>query len=143
MSKTFIIGLGIFLCGQAFAEPLITLKEASLPEASGTLSTRGIARGPGVKLVSPDSGQTISSPFDLKLAFQARGDGKIDSDSVKIYYLKANPVDLTDRLKKGISKEGLEFLKAEVPPGKHTLRVTVKDIEGHETNSLITLLVEK
>jgi hypothetical protein len=75
--------------------------------------------------------------------FQARGESKIDSDSIKILYLKATPVDLTERLKKTITKEGVEFLKAEVPPGKHTLKVTVKDVDGHETNSLITLLVEK
>ncbi len=143
MKKYFVLWIIFLMSSTVYATPLISAKEAALPDASGALTTRGIARGPSIKLVSPDNGQAVSSPFDLKLAFQARGEGKIDVDSVKIFYVKATPVDLTERLKKGITKDGLEFSKAEIPPGKHTLRVNVKDVEGHETNTFVTLVVEK
>lgn len=36
----------------AHAKPLITDKEAQLPAAKGELKTRGISRGPGVKVMS-------------------------------------------------------------------------------------------
>jgi len=143
MKKYFVLWIIFMMSSPVYATPLISAKEAALPDASGALTTRGIARGPSIKLVSPDNGQAVSSPFDLKLAFQARGEGKIDVDSVKIFYVKATPIDLTERLKKGITKDGLEFSKAEIPPGKHTLRVNVKDVEGHETNTFVTLVVEK
>jgi len=30
-----------------------------------------------------------------------------------------------------------------VPPGTHTIRITAKDTEGRETNSVVTILVTK
>ena len=55
--------------GTAQAGPLITAKEAALPPAAGALATRGIARGPAIKVVSPASDAAVKSPFDLKLNF--------------------------------------------------------------------------
>ena len=109
------------------AASLISPKEAALPPAAGTLATRGISRGPAVKLASPE----------------ARGDAKIDPSSVKVVYMKSPFVDLTPRLKSAISANGIDFAKAEVPPGTHTIRVTVKDTEGRETNSVLNLVVNK
>jgi len=126
-----------------FAAPLITAKESSLPAASGTFATRGISRGPSVKLNSPEADTLINSPFDFKVLFEARGEGKIDPNSVKVVYMKSPFVDLTPRLKSAITPTGINFSKAEVPPGTHTIRVTVKDMDGRETNQVITLVVNK
>ena len=125
------------------AAPLITAKEAALPSASGTLATRGISRGPAVKLSSPEADVPVNSPFDFKVLFEARGEGKIDPNSVKVVYMKSPFVDLTPRLKNAISPSGINFSKAEVPPGTHTIRVTVKDLDGRETNQVLTIVVNK
>lgn len=125
------------------AAQLISAKEAALPSASGTLATRGISRGPSVKLVSPEADTAVSSPIDFKVHFEARGEGKIDPNSVKVVYMKSPFVDLTPRLKGAISSQGIDFVKADVPPGSHTIRVTVKDVDGRETNSVFTLNVIK
>ena len=125
------------------AAQLISAKEAALPSASGTLATRGISRGPSVKLVSPEADTPVSSPIDFKVHFEARGEGKIDPNSVKVVYMKSTFVDLTPRLKGAISPQGIDFAKADVPPGSHTIRVTVKDADGRETNSVFTLNVTK
>ena len=125
------------------AAPLISAKEAALPAASGALATRGISRGPSVKLISPEADTPISSPIDFKVHFEARGEGKIDPASVKVVYMKSPFVDLTPRLKNSISTNGIDFTKAEVPPGRHTIRVTGKDVDGRETNSVFTLVVNK
>jgi hypothetical protein len=125
------------------AAQLISAKEAALPSASGTLVTRGISRVPSVKLVSPEADTPVSSPIDFKVHFEARGEGKIDPNSVKVVYMKSPFVDLTPRLKGAISPQGIDFAKADVPPGSHTIRVTVKDADGRETNSVFTLNVTK
>jgi hypothetical protein len=129
--------------GLVSAAPLITAKEAALPAASGTLATRGISRGPAVKLSSPEADVPVNSPFDFKVLFEARGEGKIDPNSVKVVYMKSPFVDLTPRLKSAITPTGINFSKAEVPPGTHTIRVTVKDLDGRETNQVMTIVVNK
>ena len=125
------------------AASLISAKEAALPPAAGTLATRGISRGPAVKLTSPEADTPVMAPFDFKVAFEPRGDAKIDPGSVKVVYMKSPFVDLTPRLKSAISANGIDFAKADVPPGTHTIRVTVKDTEGRETNSVLNLVVNK
>ena len=125
------------------AAPLITAKEAALPPAAGTLATRGISRGPAIKLTSPEADTPVVAPFDFKVSFEPRGDARIDTSSVKVVYMKSPFVDLTPRLKNAISANGIDFAKADVPPGTHTIRVTVKDSEGRETNSVLNLVVNK
>ncbi len=127
----------------AIAAPLISAKEAALPPAAGTLATRGISRGPAIKLTSPEADTPVATPFDFKVNFEPRGDAKIDPSSVKVVYMKSPFLDLTPRLKNAISANGIDFAKAEVPPGTHTIRVTVKDSEGRETNSVLNLVVNK
>jgi hypothetical protein len=125
------------------AAALISAKEAALPPAAGALATRGISRGPGVKLASPEADTPVAAPFDFKVNFEPRGDAKIDPSSVKVVYMKSPFVDLTPRLKGAITANGIDFAKADVPPGTHTIRVTVKDTEGRETNSVLNLVVNK
>lgn len=134
---------GLLAQGTALAAPLITAKEAALPAAAGALATRGISRGPAIKLVSPEPEAAVKSPFNLKLNFEARGGEKIDPNSVKVVYMKSPFVDLTSRLQSAITPTGIDFQQAEVPPGEHTLRVTVKDSAGRETNSTMTIVVNK
>ncbi|MBU3550729.1 hypothetical protein [Polynucleobacter sp. MWH-Berg-3C6] len=126
-----------------FATPLISAKEAALPPATGAVATRGISRGPAIKLASPEVGTPVVAPFDFKVNFETRGDAKINPSSVKVIYMKSPFVDLTPRLKGAISANGIDFAKADVPPGTHTIRVTVKDTEGRETNSVLNLVVNK
>jgi len=127
----------------SIAAALISAKEAALPPAAGTLATRGISRGPAIKLASPEADTPVMAPFDFKVNFEPRGDAKIDPSSVKVVYMKSPFVDLTPRLKSAISANGIDFAKADVPPGTHTIRVTVKDTEGRETNSVLNLVVNK
>jgi hypothetical protein len=126
-----------------FAAQLISPKEAALPAAANAPATRGISRGPTVKLGSPEADTPVISPFDFRVLFEARGDAKIDPTSVKVIYLKSPFVDLTPRLKNAISASGIDFSKAEVPPGTHLIRVSVKDSDGRETSSVLTLVVAK
>ncbi len=141
--KVIFISLLVAASQLVISAPLITPKEAALPPAAGTLATRGISRGPAIKLASPEADTPVAAPFDFKVNFEARGDTKIDPSSVKVVYMKSPFVDLTPRLKSAISANGIDFAKADVPAGTHTIRVTVKDSEGRETNSVLNLVVTK
>jgi len=144
ISIRLLAATSLLLCLNLHAVQLITPKEAQLPAASGALNTRGIARGPGIKVISPDpAAADIKSPFDLKVQFESRGGNKIDPAAVKLTYLKATAVDLTPRLKGAITETGIDFSKAEVPPGEHAVKITVKDVDGRETNTVLNLIVTK
>ncbi len=133
-------GLLISFSAQAFT--LIKAEEAKLPAAAGALNTRGITRGPAIKVLTPDL-SALSSPFELKLAFEARGGAKIDPAATKVTYLKATPVDLLPRVKSGLSETGLVLPGAETPPGEHQIQISVQDSEGRTTQTVITLNVVK
>lgn len=143
MNRYLLAFVGLVLCLHLQAAPLVTAKEAALPPAPGQLATRGISRGPAVKVVSPEPEAPVRSPFNFKLNFEGRGGEKIDPGSVKVVYLKSPAVDLTPRLQSAIGPGGIDFPQAEVPPGEHSFRVTVKDEAGRETNSVLTIVVNK
>ena len=140
-SLKFLVLCSIFQ-GSLSAAPLITAKEAALPAATKVV-TRGISRGPSIKLITPTADSTVNSPFDFRVAFEPRGDSKVDINSVKVTYLKFPYVDLTPRLKSAISASGINFQNAEVPAGEHSVRLTVQDTDGRETNSVFNLIVAK
>lgn len=123
------------------AETLIHEREAELPALVSTPPSRSIIRGPVVKWVSPKNGITVNSPFELKVLLEPREGVKIDPSSLKVVYLKTPVVDLTPRLQTAITPKGIEFKQAEVPPGSHTIRLTIRDVEGRETNSQLTIKV--
>lgn len=144
VKKNFLkfIPLMLIFQGSLSAAPLITAKEAALPPATKVV-TRGISRGPSIKFIAPTADSTVNSPFDFKVVFEPRGDSKVDINSIKITYLKFPYVDLTPRLKSAISASGINFQNAEVPAGEHSVRFTVQDTDGRETNSVFNLVVAK
>ena len=75
--------------------------------------------------------------------FDPHGGAEIEPDSVQVVYIKSPTVDLTGRVKKGVTKKGIELPKAEAPPGEHHLRVSVMDSNGQTTNSDFTLKIAK
>lgn len=138
-----LMGAILFASLSAHAEVLIKNSEAALPQANDVVY-RGISRGTGVKVIAPAAGaEAVSSPLHLKLVFEPHGGAKVDPSSVEVVYLKSPSVDLTERVKKGLSATGIDLANAEVPPGEHRLRVTVTDSNGLTSNSEITLRVVK
>lgn len=144
MSKPFnLILAGMLLATSALAETLITESEARLPPASVTATaTRSITRGPGIRILSPDAGsQSLASPFPLQIAFEPHGGAKIDLSTVRLTYLRSPNVDLTERVKLGLSEKGIDLKAAEVPPGEHQVRVSVQDSDGRVSNAVLKLNV--
>ncbi len=130
----------LLLNSAAIAETLIKDAEARLPPPPTAVATRAITRGPGVRVISPDTASpTLTSPFKLNIAFEPRGGAKIDLSTVKVTYLKSPSVDLLDRVRNGLTEKGISLASAEVPPGEHQIRVSVQDSEGRQTSTLLNL----
>lgn len=139
-----LLAIGGVAC-DAHAEMLITEQETALPAAAGgSLTFRGVTRGPKVDMVSPAAeAGVVKSPVDLKMKFQSFGGATIDPNSVKVTYLKTPLVDLTTRLKNYIKPGGIEMSTAEMPAGEHPIRVEIKDSEGRTGGATFTLKVTK
>ena len=149
MRQSSIWTASLVLCAVVVTSPstkavagslLITDQEARLPPAKGAFSvaTRGITRGPRIDYVASTA---TTSPIRLQMKFESFGGAKIDTDSLKVTYLKDPAVDLTARVKPFVKPEGIDMPDAILPPGDHTLRVDVKDSDGRVATSSIVLKV--
>jgi hypothetical protein len=58
-------------------------------------------------------------------------------------YLRSPSVDLTERVKAGLSEKGIDLKVAEVPPGEHQIRVSVQDSDGRQSNVVLNLNVTR
>ena len=142
--RVMFIGLALVWLWQesALADVLITESEAKLPaQPKVTTITRGLTRGPGIEQLSPNPDQGAHSPLPLKIKFLIRNKVEIDSASVKLVYLKAMPIDLTERIRKHLTLDGIEMDQAEVPRGIHMLRLDLKDKQGRVGTAIIKLTV--
>jgi hypothetical protein len=120
---------------------LITEEEAKLPPPRGAVATdrRGVTRGPKIKFV--EDGAQFHSPAHLQLMFESFGGAKIDTDSVRMTYLKTPNVDLTPRIKPFVQTSGIDIPDVELPVGEHMLRIDVKDSDGRIGTTSILLKV--
>jgi hypothetical protein len=136
-----VLGLCLVLASApAGAAMLISADEAKLPPSPFPSLSRGITRGPSVKLESPDG--PVSSPFKLVVSFAAHGGAQIALDTVKLTYLRNPNVDLTGRVKSFITPQGLGISVAEAPPGKHDMILEVADSNQRVVKLPITITVE-
>lgn len=83
--------------------------------------------------------EVAAKSFAFKLAFEPRGGAKINESTLKIEYLKQPVIDLTARFKPGLNGNLLELPQASVPAGAHPIRVSVRDSEGREAQTVIRL----
>jgi hypothetical protein len=126
----------------ARAEVLITAEEAKAADAADVaITTRGITRGPGIEQEAPEPGQSAASPLTLKIKFQPRNNVPIDLATVRLLYVKAKPVDLTERIVKHVTPDGIVLDQAEIPAGVHVLRLELKDAQGRAGIAIIKLKV--
>ena len=115
---------------------LVSEEEARRPDQTFKL-TRAISRGPSVKLVS--NAAVDAKSFQFKIALEPKGGAQIDANSLKIEYLKNPPVELAERLKSALTGNYLSIPVASLPKGTHSFKVSVKDTDGREGQSIISL----
>ncbi|MBV8166092.1 MAG: hypothetical protein JO021_04815 [Alphaproteobacteria bacterium] len=123
---------------------LISEQEAGLPAPTGlALELRGVTRGPTITVVSPAKAAPAKSPLPVKILFEPHGGSTIDIASVKVTYLRSPAVDLTDRLRPFISARGIEVDDASIAPGRHAVRIDLKDAQGRPSSSILEFSVDR
>jgi hypothetical protein len=138
-----IVAAGLMLSSSVHAyanNVLITEDEAKLPptkEASD--KTRGITRGPRIEYLG--DGNSARAPIHFRVKFQSFGGAKIDTESLKVTYVKNPTVDLTARLKPFTQPTGIDMPNASLPAGDHVLRVDLKDSDGRHATTSFTLKI--
>jgi len=129
----------LLAASHAQALDLVSAEEAARPADD---SVRAITRPPTIVYEQPSAkGDPMRSPFRLKIAFKPRGGTRIDVKSVQLTYMKLPMLDLTERLRTGISESGILMDNVSLPSGLHKIQVRVTDSEGRESVSLLELNV--
>jgi hypothetical protein len=126
----------------AIADPLITDEEAMLPTPSAVKNARGISRGPSIRYEMPEP-VAAHKPFTFKIEFEPHGKATIDPAKVQVTYLKLPSIDLTTRIRPFITHKGIDFPMAEVPAGRHPLRIDIEDSSGRTSQATLVLVAEK
>jgi hypothetical protein len=128
----------------AGALQLVTAQEAALPpDDTPILVFRGSpTRRPAVVVLSPaQNAGLVTSPFKVKIRFQAFGGAEINPESVVITYIKKPAINITQRLRPFIRPDGIDVPDAELPPGAHDFRIEVRDLGGRAGGSIVSIHV--
>lgn len=145
------LGLIVVAAGAARAdapteEPLwlVTEGEAML---AGPPTSRGTAElpksGPVIKIDRPALAAELSPPFPVEVTFEPRpGGAAVKMESLKVTYLKVIEVDVTDRFRPYIKDNRLIVEKANVPQGRHRLKILITDQNGNQTAEILTVTVK-
>ena len=138
--RTVFLASAIAVPASSQAAELITADEAALPLMKGAVanSNRGITRGP--KITVSEEG-AAKSPIRFQVKFQPLGGSTIDTEGVKVIYLKQPNVDLTPRVKAFVQPGGIDMPDAQLPPGDHLVRIDVKDSEGRVSTTSFVLKI--
>jgi hypothetical protein len=99
--------------------------------------------GPHIRVAAPN-GFALTSPVDFDIRIEPRDDVPVSMQSLRIDY-RIGPLwkDVTARVARHgrISGNRLLATGAELPSGRHTLRLTVSDAEARETVAIVKIAV--
>jgi len=139
-----VLATAAMLTAAHAADPvqLITREEADLPTtAKAAASTRNLTRGPGIDtLTTPDKG-VDGKPFRLAVRFMPSNGVPIDPATVRVFYRRQPPVDITERIKPFITPAGIDAPSVIVPSGNHIIEIEATDKEGRIGRRQLTLTV--
>jgi hypothetical protein len=63
-------------------------------------------------------------------------------ESLKVMYLRMIELDVTERFKPYIKDNRLFVAKANIPSGRHRLRITITDTDGNTTVDVLQVTVK-
>lgn len=110
---------------------LLSAEEAALPMAKtfGFVAPER-SDGPLIVVENPSQDDTKFAGTSLRIKFVPRLGEKVDLTTLRLEYLKENPVDLTQRIKPYVTPQGISVDKVRVPEGFHRFRVRIADYHG-------------
>ena len=123
---------------------LVTEGEAMLASPPIARGTPDLPKnGPVIKIDRPALAPEIATPFPVEVTFEARpGGSPVKMDSLKVTYLKIIEVDVTERFKPYIKDNRVIVEKANVPQGRHRLKILITDQNGNQTAEILQVNVK-
>lgn len=126
--------------------PTEVAKYRAIPDQP-EIATRGVrvikASGPGITFSSPNQ-DVLTSPVDIDVSLSARDGVSIDMNSIRIEY-KMGPawLNVTGRIMKQASVRGNRLFArgADLPAGRHTMRLSVNDKEARVTQAVVSFTI--
>ncbi len=127
---------------------LITPEEAARisPPADNLREPASAVQGPGPQIIvkNPRALSHITSPVNILVAFRPGKSGlSPDMKTLTVTLIGLFDIDITDRLSKYISRNNLEVNKADLPPGRHRLRMAIKDVKGNPNERDVVIVVTR
>ena len=146
------LGLAVATGGPTAAEPpdgapllLVSQDEidalpSDVPVAWGKPQTS--PDGPTIEIHSPEE-RVYRGPFPISVEFSAGPAGyAVDMESLKLEYKKAWGIDITDRVVDYLVGNKIQVDDSELPKGRHTVEVQIRDVEKNLSIRLFTVIVE-
>ncbi len=130
-----LLASGQLLAGNDKGVWLITPEEAamaSVKEMPGRdLSQIGAESnlGPKIEVLKPLDGGIAPSPVEVNVKFTSKL-SPVDPASLKVSVIKFIDIDITDRVLAYASASGIHVPAAQLPSGKHTVRISIVDHDG-------------
>lgn len=125
---------------QSINEPFTLITQE---EASGNNPKVGDKRilwpGPRVELREPPQGEKTTPIFRLNLVFRSRSGDKVDTDSLRLTYIRDPMISLTERVRPFIEKNGIAISQVKVPIGEHRIRINLRDTKDRASEYSLTI----
>ena len=141
----FFSGCMFLIHGNFEDKPLVLIlpTEAELPglPIKKLLGFRSQQEGPRIVVNSPQTGETVSPPVVIDIRFEPRDDAGVDINSLKVLYVKLIKVDITERVAPYAKADGIKVSQAQLPPGNHTLILSIADESGKTSSQIIHLKI--
>ncbi|MGD0283936.1 MAG: hypothetical protein ABSB95_16515 [Dissulfurispiraceae bacterium] len=147
MRKIFVaiicLIIAVSVCNAGEAVVLLTKEEGAMKEAPKEVYevSRPLNNGPKVVIVIPETDHEYKSPLPIEVKFIPREGSEVDLSKFKVECLKFFNIDITDRVIKYTTKEGVKVDRAELPVGNHKLRLTIGDTGGGITQEIFVVKV--
>lgn len=128
--------------------PLLTAEEVQRRALAPTGGERAISvkssAGPAIRVNAPQ-GFSLVSPVDFDIRVEPRDGVAVDMASITIEY-RLGPawINLTRRVMKHASVKGTRLYArgADLPPGSHALRVSIRDMNQRLTRATVKFTVK-
>ena len=131
---------------------LISKEEAALPDmhaldkqvnrGHSIQADRKEASGPIILIEKPKEDKFYSDLIDILVKFEKNPMGvAVNMESVRVIYLKAFGIDITDRLQSYIKGNQIDAHGVKFPEGDHKFEIRVKDQDQVESSKIISIHV--
>lgn len=127
--------LGIAIAGKGQDMWLITPKEAAMAPAKergleGEIPVAAESEmGPKIEVIKPTQGASAKPPVEVEIKFVAKS-SPVDPASLTVSVVKLINIDITDRVRTYVTASGIHVPAAQLPSGKHTVRISIADQDG-------------